>query len=154
MRGVPMPCCHPDITEHDRALIQNWNDRVQPDDTVYHLGDFAFGTPAQISDYAKQLNGHKVLIRGNHDRLSDDAYSAMGFLVRRKMVLRTSKGLEFRVTHFPPTYVDIVGLALCGHVHGSWPARAYETKPTARYINVGVDVRDYAPVRLTDIGLE
>ncbi len=31
-----------DIDEMDRVLIENWNNRVRSDDTVYILGDFCY----------------------------------------------------------------------------------------------------------------
>ena len=51
----------------DKALIFNWNKTVDKDDTVYILGDFVWKT-GEVSDYCKQLKGHKILILGNHDR--------------------------------------------------------------------------------------
>jgi len=55
--------------EHDEALIANWNFSVQPNDEVYHLGDFSFGNKAM--EILPRLNGIIHLIKGNHDhRLS------------------------------------------------------------------------------------
>ena len=31
------------ISEHDEQIIQNWNETVNPNDTVWHLGDVIFG---------------------------------------------------------------------------------------------------------------
>ena len=30
-----------DVNEMDHLMIESWNSRVQPDDTVYILGDFS-----------------------------------------------------------------------------------------------------------------
>ena len=43
------------IEEHDKTLIQNWNNVVGQDDTVFHLGDFAYGNSQFISNIIKQL---------------------------------------------------------------------------------------------------
>ena len=32
------------IQEHDEEVIRRWNSVVQPDDTVYHLGDVIFNS--------------------------------------------------------------------------------------------------------------
>lgn len=53
------------IEEHDRQLLQNWNDHVMPTDIVYHLGDVCFGNKVRYNLYA--LNGIKYIIIGNHD---------------------------------------------------------------------------------------
>jgi calcineurin-like phosphoesterase family protein len=57
------------LEEMNEAMVSNWNSVVSPSDTVYHLGDFAYGTwkggnPRDIFD---RLNGQKHLIVGNHD---------------------------------------------------------------------------------------
>src|ERR1700680_540882 len=68
-------CARPFKTswEMDAAMVNNWNGVVGPPDTVYHLGDFAFGRGAQpeyISKIAKQLHGKIHLIIGNHEKIA------------------------------------------------------------------------------------
>ena len=55
------------VAEMDADLIRRWNNAVKPTDTVYHLGDFSWLKPAEESEILQQLNGTKILIRGNHD---------------------------------------------------------------------------------------
>ncbi|UWU23005.1 hypothetical protein N2601_08685 [Rhizobium sp. CB3060] len=58
------------IEEHDEHLIQQWNAVVGPTDTIYHLGDFAFGLNEcadKIRWIFSRLNGRKYLVIGNHD---------------------------------------------------------------------------------------
>jgi len=54
--------------EMNEALINNWNSVVGPDDTIFHLGDFAFGGSYLWNNMLDRLNGHIHLIIGNHDR--------------------------------------------------------------------------------------
>ena len=62
------------VDQMDQTIIKNWNERGREDDIVYHLGDIAvyFAKP-QTKAYEKvfqilnSLNGHLVLIKGNHD---------------------------------------------------------------------------------------
>lgn len=56
------------VEEMDEALIENWNQVVSEDDTVFHLGDFAFGGSSVWNSIIPRLNGHINLIIGNHDR--------------------------------------------------------------------------------------
>lgn len=60
----------PDVATMDTALIANWNDRVKDDDTVYHLGDFCFGSIKVATSYFAQLRG-RIHILGtpwHHDK--------------------------------------------------------------------------------------
>lgn len=59
-----------DTQEMNAKLIVNWNKAVTPEDTVYFLGDFSFGRHSITYDrnFFNQLNGHKKIVLGNHDR--------------------------------------------------------------------------------------
>ena len=58
-----------DTAQMDDTLIQNWNERVATDDTVYVLGDAFWKNEENSIRIIQQLNGHKHLIQGNHDRV-------------------------------------------------------------------------------------
>jgi calcineurin-like phosphoesterase family protein len=61
------------VEEMNEAMISNWNSVVTPSDTVYHLGDFAYGSwklenaQEKVKEIFGRLNGRKYLIKGNHD---------------------------------------------------------------------------------------
>jgi calcineurin-like phosphoesterase family protein len=55
-----------DVEEMNNTMVRNWNNIVSPNDTVYHLGDFAFAARA-VEVFTPLLNGKKILITGNHD---------------------------------------------------------------------------------------
>ena len=59
------------IFEHDEELIRRWNAAVNPCDTVYILGDMFWCKTTDAIAVLKQLNGQKILIKGNHDRCHD-----------------------------------------------------------------------------------
>ena len=59
-----------DVYEMNETLINNWNSVVTPEDIIYHLGDFGFGTKEELQEIFDRLNGYKYLIMGNHDRKS------------------------------------------------------------------------------------
>jgi calcineurin-like phosphoesterase family protein len=58
--------------EMDEAMVAAWNERVRPNDKVYHLGDVVINRKAL--GIMRRLNGDKVLIRGNHDIFPDKEY--------------------------------------------------------------------------------
>ena len=65
--------------EMNDALIENWNAVVKPEDTVIHLGDVGLGPKEKIAPIVQSLKGRKILVMGNHDNLSEQAYRDMGF---------------------------------------------------------------------------
>lgn len=58
-----------DVEEMNEALIANYNLKVGPKDTCYFLGDFGFSGPDELKKIVNRLNGNKIAILGNHDRL-------------------------------------------------------------------------------------
>ena len=58
-----------DIAVMNAKMINRWNQQVQPEDTVWILGDVFF-CPADIAmSIMHRLNGHKHLVYGNHDQV-------------------------------------------------------------------------------------
>ena len=55
------------VEEMDAVLVDGWNTTVSPEDTVYHLGDFAHRNSRSAAHYRNLLNGTIHLILGNHD---------------------------------------------------------------------------------------
>jgi calcineurin-like phosphoesterase family protein len=55
------------IEAMNKWLIQRWNEKVKPNDEVWHLGDFFFCGTKKALEILQQLNGRKHWIRGNHD---------------------------------------------------------------------------------------
>lgn len=133
-----------DIVEMDQALIENWNSCVKPDDTVYCLGDFAYKNAKPLEFYAKQLNGHKHLIMGNHDLKPRDEYKKHFETVRDVNYLEFGKQLVV-LFHYPIFSWKKKARGswhFYGHVHGSILMEFQETKS----YNMCVDVTDFKPV--------
>lgn len=156
-----------DVDEMDRELVRRWNERVEPADTVWVLGDVALGPIQRSLDLVGGLGGEKHLVSGNHDRCWPgnrkwerwvDRYREAGFV---EIVTRTDldlgDGLVLPACHFPyrgdshddDRFIpyrpaDEGGWLLHGHVHERW-------KVDDRQINVGCDVWGYAPVAAADL---
>lgn len=139
----------PDVQTMNQTIIDNWNAKVDPADTVYHLGDIAlyFTKPAKKSydavlDVLNQLNGHLVLVKGNHDSRALFKYLAAhnyDFDGRPKFafhdvgVLLKYDHRQYYLTHYPL----MLGIApqiinLHGHIH-------HYAVPVKENINVGID---------------
>lgn len=57
-----------DVEHMNAEMVRMWNELVQPEDTVYMLGDIAFMQASQAVPVMRSLAGRKILIKGNHDR--------------------------------------------------------------------------------------
>lgn len=137
-----------DVDEMNRKLISNWNNVVSKRDTVYHLGDFAFGDKEFITKIVSQLNGRIKLVRGNHDNRSNQWYRDCGFAEVYDTPI-IYKGF-FVLSHKPQTFVidsDGAAINLFGHLH-SFPL--YETYGK-RHVCVCVERHDYKPISFEDI---
>jgi calcineurin-like phosphoesterase family protein len=55
------------VEEMNRQLIENWNETVAPNDTVWVLGDGAMGKLKLTVPLFKKCHGKKKLLPGNHD---------------------------------------------------------------------------------------
>jgi calcineurin-like phosphoesterase family protein len=56
------------VSAMNEAIITRWNERVEPGDTVWVLGDVALGPIEESLALVGRLNGHLLLVAGNHDR--------------------------------------------------------------------------------------
>jgi calcineurin-like phosphoesterase family protein len=138
-----------DVDEMDRVLISRWNDRVGPDDTVYHLGDFSLRNKAEdLVAYRKQLNGNIFLVPGNHDyrpkRMDPDHWT----LLSEVHQIRVG---DHRIVlcHYPMRSWDGSmhgNLHFFGHVHG-----AFDQTRLRNSMDVGVVSWGYRPINLEEI---
>ena len=109
------------VEEMDKALIDNWNGVVDKGDTVYILGDFCWLKEDRWIEILSQLNGNKVLIRGNHDLkyMSQQLRNMFQDIKDYKEV--KDGGKRVLLSHYPMPFYrgayneDIVHLY--GHIH-------------------------------------
>ena len=142
-----------DINHMLQSLVARWNERVSPEDTVCHLGDWCFtgksGTGTKAHEYEDMLNGKIIHIRGNHDKSNTLRFALDVATVRLG-------GLNVLLQHRPPHNGSEVpkgiDLVLCGHVHGAFKhAWVHTRNKDILIINVGIDVWNYAPVRADEV---
>ena len=113
--------------EHDNTVIKNWNNVVQPDDIVYHLGDVMLGDNEYGMSCLRQLNGTIKIIRGNHD--TDARWKLYATLPNVELlgwaeVVKYRK-YQFYLSHHPTMtsnlekapYLRMHLINLCGHSH-------------------------------------
>lgn len=162
-RGVLWPT----VEEHDEGLIDNWNSVVSPNDTVFHLGDFAFAGRERIDEILDRLNGKIILIRGNHDKFK--TIKNANFNAIFESVIHRMGKQRISMSHTPETvaFPAKTSFGLCGHIHEWWkmvdngellwydrrtdPWTEIKTKIPAPIINVGVDQWNFRPVEFAEL---
>ena len=130
----------------DAAMVENWNRHVGPDDEVWHLGDFAVGPrPDRVAALLDGLLGIKHLITGNND--PDPVRALPGWRSVQPYAELTQDGVGLVLCHYPFRSwrnMHRGWLNLHGHSHG-------KLSRMPRQHDVGVDCRQFRPVRLADL---
>lgn len=148
----------------NKALIERWNNAVSEDDTVYVLGDMFWCKASEAISVLDQLNGQKVLIKGNHDKCNDSTFVKKFVKIANYLEI-DDNGRKVVLCHYPiPCFKNhFYGwYHLYGHVHNSFEANMMEHDKylieelygkKCQMYNVGVMMpyMNYTPRTLDDI---
>lgn len=126
------------VTEMNETMIQNWNRVVQPQDRVYHLGDFAYGNAYNRNKIFERLNGDIFLLQGNHD---PDNWGKMYHTIKHQ-------GRRVVLMHYP---IEEWDGWFRGNIHCHCHTHKPEFRTAERRYNVGVDSTNFTPVPLSVI---
>lgn len=143
------------IEDHDETLMTQWNSVVQPNDSIYHLGDFAFCNKVQrVEKYLSQLNGKKYFIFGSHDKIMH-AY--------KKFYPIDSHKINF-LGRLVDIKIEDINITLCHYAMLRWPRSHYGTwhlfghshgslldNPHVCSLDIGVDCFNYTPVSFEQV---
>lgn len=143
------------IDEHDVEIIKRWNERVEPNDEVYILGDLMLNDNIHGLECLNQLNGIKHVIRGNHDTdVRWQLYFDNNMRVHGWSDVIRYRKYHFYLSHFPTLTGNLEAeslhqctLNLFGHTHSK--DMFYEDRPYM--FNVALDAHNCYPVLLDDI---
>ena len=152
------------IEEMDKALIRNWNNKVNDDDTVYVLGDISWYKDDKTTEIFSLLKGHKILIKGNHDRVHGKIKNCFDEIVDYKEI-QISKDCGIVLSHYPiPCFNNHYygWYHLYGHVHKSFEWNMMENvkfqmsalyDKECRMYNVGIMIpyMEFMPKTLEEI---
>jgi len=151
------------VDQMNEAMIQRYNETINPGDTVFWLGDCVFGQKKddRLRSIMPRLNGEKILIVGNHDR-SLQKMTTFGFNLVMEECFMNIAGVPCRLKHYPyeggaapdvkfdDRYQDlrppkIPGEVLIhGHTHSAM-------KFHQNMVHVGVDAWDCAPAPYEEV---
>jgi calcineurin-like phosphoesterase family protein len=126
----------------DESLIKNWNERITKNDTVYHLGDFAFG---DVNKYLSRLNGNITILYGSHDK--DKNWPRVLEVYPKGLVDEYGNKRLIVLSHYsfrswPKSHY--ASYCLWGHAHGKLDSYGLS-------FDVGVDAWNYYPVSLEEV---
>ena len=140
-------CSRPffDTDEMNKTLVENWNNSITNEDTVYFLGDLAFGKGSNSTDYwLTKLNGKIIFIKGNHDKSKKIKFI-------NNYILEYN-GIKFFLVHAPENAPkDWKGWVICGHHHNHYPDKYPFINKKTKVINVSVELTNYKPVKIDKI---
>lgn len=141
------------IEEMNEEIIKRWNSVISSNDTVYLLGDVAFPRNLkeieQIIFLVKQLNGIKILIKGNHDcRLLRNQEFRGLFQDIQQYVEIIDGGRRVVLMHYPLEDWNNKfhgSFHLHGHIHNN------QLSARENRYNVSCDVIDFTPKMLDEL---
>lgn len=145
--------------EMNEFMVQQWNSKVNPQDTVYHLGDVVINK--KYLNIISRLNGKKRLIRGNHDIFKDQMYRDVGFQKIYGVRVFVDKFILSHIPLHPDCITDRFKFNVHGHLHGNrvldLPRGKIATSSNKkqfidpRYFSVCVEQTNYSPLAFEEV---
>jgi calcineurin-like phosphoesterase family protein len=142
-RNIIEYCNRPwnDVDEMNQGIVENWNMLVSTSDTVFVVGDVFLCNPEKAKEIIQQLNGRKILIRGNHDR-SIATMKMVGFdEVHSRLKINLLDGRTALLIHHPLSWHQFkseADILIHGHHHHGEIVNGYR-------VNACVDLWNYRP---------
>lgn len=155
----------------DSTIQHNWNQMVHESDVVLVLGDIAMGNLSNSLDMWKNFNGTRLLVPGNHDRISSvesasrierftPLYEEAGFIILPEVITVTftvnGKEKDVLASHYPFFGSDRDGRSKYDHlcpqdnggliIHGHTHSHSATNPHNEREYHVGVDAHNLCPV--------
>jgi calcineurin-like phosphoesterase family protein len=128
------------VRHMNETIFNNWNSIITCNDIVYFLGDLCIKHPRY---WLNNLNGEKILIRGNHDRLLKNAH-------KYKIINYNDENI---LLIHSPEYIDFTwnGWIIHGHHHNNEPETYPFINNKRKTINVSVEMINYKPIELSKL---
>ena len=135
------------VLEMNQSIVENWNKKITDGDRVFVVGDVFVCKIEEAAQWIKKLNGHKILVKGNHDYGERKMIEA-GFdeFYRRSCDYTFPDGRKALLQHFPlpDCLLKEYDLMIHGHIHIS-------DRVIGKKVNVSCDIWNYEPVSAEEI---
>ena len=149
------------VREMNETLIENWNNKIGKDDTVFYLGDFSFKNGSPASEIAHELNGKIHFILGNHDDHRDiksfGRFETISDYIHLNVAdADANRGQQcITMSHFPMLSWDKINhgsIMLHGHEHGSMMKNPnYDWYYKRKVLDVGCNMHNYSPISFLEV---
>lgn len=117
-----------DTQPHNEWLLDTVNDTIQPEDTIYHLGDlvgsrrgYKYG---ELLEVMKQLKGNWKFLKGNHDNESqlkslckDSGHEYLGVYHEERLLDKSFVLFHFPIENWHKKHYGSIHLH--GHLHNT-----------------------------------
>lgn len=133
------------VDEMNKFMTKQWNDTVRNKDLVFINGDLSRYTDEEDYKFIRELNGKKILIKGNHDNMSDECYINNGiYKVYDYPIL-----YDFALISHQPSFVNNNSpfVNIYAHIHNNMN---YKLVSPNGYCT-SVEVNNYTPVNIDTI---
>ena len=132
-----------DVEEMNEVIMNNWNKTIDNNDIVYFLGDFCLNNRHRIAEILNQLNGYKILVYGNHDKIGVSAFKTAGFDEVYKTPIKFTYNNDIYILSHAPDYETSLK-NIHGHIHNI-------NKNDNRHFCVSVEQINYTPIEIEKI---
>lgn len=150
----------------EKEMVDRWNNKVMPTDTVYILGDFIWKSD-NAAELLHRLHGKKIVLKGNHDkwlRKEENREALEAVKDYDDILVELKDGTRRRciLCHYPIHFYNghyRGSIMLYGHTHTTreeWMVQQYaswlkeQNCPVEMY-NVGCMHWGYEPVTLDEM---
>ena len=158
-----------DAQKYREVMSNHWNITVYDSDLVYILGDISKDhQPSAVQFIHNELNGHKILIPGNHDTFDTCQLFQMDPKCLVKMpgqVIELSNGKNIILTHYPVHSDELKFFDgnIHGHIHSPIPEIGYIPNQWPNvtsnfgspgglcYFNVNIEFHNWSPVPMRSV---
>jgi len=134
------------VEEMDETLARRWNECVMPGDTVYHLGDVAFGSEKKQREILSSLSGRKILVYGNHEK-NLALLAECGFKEQYPCLTVQIYGTPVYLVHEPPPALEALPPRCMHCLHG----HNHNKKSRHPFLNIAADLCKFRPVNEDEI---
>ena len=144
------------VEEMDEFILEKWNAKVKPQDTVYILGDLMFRNKRSPEEYLSRMPGKKFLVVGNHDKAWMKKVDLARWFEGIEMMRFMSDGQrKLTLCHYPMMtwpFSNHDGWMVYAHIHENtdmdyWPL----IERSDRMLNAGVDINGFEPVTFEEM---